>query len=282
MEDINFTSLAPRHGSRPLMGTWNDIGTSQLNGGAFNWGSLWSGIKNFGSTIKSYGSKAWNSSAGQMLRDKLKDTNFQEKVVNGVVTGIHGAVDLANQAVQKEIDRRLENSRVPPQRGDEVEVEEVEVEEKLPPLEKVPGAPPRPQKRPRPELEETLVTESKEPPSYEQALKEGASPPSYPMTKPIAPMARPVYGKDYKPVTLELPPPPPPPTRPTVPPLPAPSAAAAGPVSAPVAVPLPAARPVAVATARNPRGQRGANWQSTLNSIVGLGVKSLKRRRCYY
>ncbi|AUG71742.1 pVI [Rhesus adenovirus 60] len=280
MEDINFTSLAPRHGSRPLMGTWNDIGTSQLNGGAFNWGSLWSGIKNFGSTIKSYGSKAWNSSAGQMLRDKLKDTNFQEKVVNGVVTGIHGAVDLANQAVQKEIDRRLESSRVPPQRGDEVEVEEVEVEEKLPPLEKVPGAPPRPQKRPRPELEETLVTESKEPPSYEQALKEGASPPSYPMTKPIAPMARPVYGKDYKPVTLELPPPPP--TRPTVPPLPTPSAAAAGPVSAPSAVPLPAARPVAVATVRNPRGQRGANWQSTLNSIVGLGVKSLKRRRCYY
>ncbi|WGH00125.1 pVI [Human mastadenovirus G] len=272
MEDINFTSLAPRQGSRPLMGTWNDIGSSQLNGGAFNWGSLWSGIKNFGSAIKSYGSKAWNSSTGQMLRDKLKDTNFQEKVVNGVVTGIHGAVDLANQAVQKEIDRRWENSRVPPQRGDEVEVEEVEVEEKLPPLEKVPGAPPRPQKRPRPDLEETLVTETIEPPSYEQALKEGASP--YPMTKPIAPMARPVYGKDHKPVTLELPPPPP--SRPTVPPLPAPSA---GPSSAPSAAPAPTARPVAVATARAPRG---SNWQSTLNSIVGLGVKTLKRRRCYY
>lgn len=281
MEDINFASLAPRHGSRPFMGTWNDIGTSQLNGGAFNWSGLWSGLKNFGSTIKNYGSKAWNSSAGQMLRDKLKDTNFQEKVVNGVVTGIHGAVDLANQAVQKEIDKRLQNSRVPPQPQ---EVEEVEVEEKLPPLEKVPGVPPKAEKRPRPDLEETLVTETMEPPSYEQALKEGASP--YPMTKPIAPMARPVYGKDYKPVTLDLPPPQrpiPPPRRnpprpsiaPTVPPIAGPSASPVE--SSPSVAPDPVIRPVAVA-----RPARGANWQNTLSSIVGLGVKSLKRRRCFY
>ncbi|AGK27137.1 pVI [Baboon adenovirus 3] len=269
MEDINFSSLAPRHGSRPFMGTWNDIGTSQLNGGAFSWSSLWSGLKNFGSTIKTYGNKAWNSSTGQMLRDKLKDQNFQQKVVDGLASGINGVVDLANQAVQNQINQRLENSRVPPQKG--AEVEEVEVEEKLPPLEVVPGAPPKGEKRPRPDLEETLVTGTLEPPSYEQALKEGASP--YPMTKPIAPMARPVYGKDHKPVTLELPPPP------TVPPLPAPSVGTVASAPAVVPAPQPAVRPVAVATARNPRG---ANWQSTLNSIVGLGVKTLKRRRCYY
>lgn len=267
MEDINFASLAPRHGSRPFMGTWNDIGTSQLNGGAFSWSSLWSGLKNFGSTIKTYGNKAWNSSTGQMLRDKLKDQNFQQKVVDGVASGINGVVDLANQAVQNQINKRLENARPPPPPAKGEETEEVEVEEKLPPLEKVP---PRPEKRPRPDMEETLVTKVTEPPSYEQALKEGASP--YPMTKPIAPMARPVYGKDSnKPVTLELPPPP------TVPGLPAPTISAAAPV-----ISRPTARPVAVATTTAARNPRGANWQSTLNSIVGLGVKSLKRRRCYY
>ncbi|AFD10569.1 pVI [Simian adenovirus 18] len=268
MEDINFASLAPRHGSRPFMGTWNEIGTSQLNGGAFSWSSLWSGIKNFGSTIKTYGNKAWNSSTGQMLRDKLKDQNFQQKVVDGLASGINGVVDLANQAVQNQINQRLENSRQPPAALQQrPQVEEVEVEEKLPPLETVSpvGVPSKGEKRPRPELEETLVTETLEPPSYEQALKEGATP--LPMTRPIGPMARPVYGKEHKAVTLELPPP-----APTVPPMPGPTLG--------TAVPRPAAPPVAVATPARP--SRGANWQSTLNSIVGLGVKSLKRRRCYY
>lgn len=252
------------------MGTWNEIGTSQLNGGAFSWSSLWSGIKNFGSTIKTYGNKAWNSSTGQMLRDKLKDQNFQQKVVDGLASGINGVVDLANQAVQNQINQRLENSRQPPvalQQRPPTKLEEVEVEENLAPLETAPPLPSKGEKRPRPELEETLVIESREPPSYEQALKEGASP--YPMTKPIAPMARPVYGKEHKAVTLELPPPPP---APTVPPMPGPTLG--------TAVPPPAAPPVAVATPA--RRSRGANWQSTLNSIVGLGVKSLKRRRCYY
>src|SRR3989454_6687250 len=108
MEDINFASLAPRHGSRPFMGNWQDIGTSNMSGGAFSWGSLWSGIKNFGSTIKNYGSKAWNSSTGQMLRDKLKDPNFQQKVVDGLASGISGVVDLANQAVQNKINSKLD------------------------------------------------------------------------------------------------------------------------------------------------------------------------------
>ena len=194
MEDINFASLAPRHGSRPFMGTWNEIGTSQLNGGAFSWSSLWSGIKNFGSSIKSFGNKAWNSNTGQMLRDKLKDQNFQQKVVDGLASGINGVVDIANQALQNQINQRLENSRQPPvalKQRPTPEPEEVEVEEKLPPLESAPPLPSKGEKRSRPELEETLVVESREPPSYEQALKEGAS---YPMTRPIGSMARPVYG----------------------------------------------------------------------------------------
>lgn len=258
MEDINFSSLAPRHGTRPYMGTWNEIGTSQLNGGAFNWNSIWSGLKNFGSTIKTYGSKAWNSQTGQMLRDKLKDQNFQQKVVDGLASGINGVVDIANQAVQKQIANRLEPRP-----------DEVMVEEKLPPLETVPGSvPSKGEKRPRPDAEETLVTHTIEPPSYEEAVKQGAAlaPTTYPMTKPILPTR--VYGKNENaPMTLEIPP------------LPEPTVAEPV-VTAPIVstVSRPEVRPVAVASSRNPRS---TNWQSTLNSIVGLGVKSLKRRRCY-
>ena len=256
MEDINFSSLAPRHGTRPYMGTWNEIGTSQLNGGAFNWNSIWSGLKNFGSTIKSYGTKAWNSQTGQMLRDKLKDQNFQQKVVDGLASGINGVVDIANQAVQKQIANRLEPRP-----------DEVTVEEKLPPLQTVPASvPSKGEKRPRPEAEETLVTHTIEPPSYEEAVK--TAPTTYPMTKPILPMATRVYGKnEHAPMTLEIPP------------LPEPTIAEPVVSTAPVTtVTRPEVRPVAVASLRNPRS---SNWQSTLNSIVGLGVKSLKRRRCY-
>src|SRR2546421_254831 len=42
----------------------------------------------------------------------------------------------------------------------------------------------RGEKRPRPDREETLVTQIDEPPSYEEALKQGL-----PTTRPIAPMA---------------------------------------------------------------------------------------------
>ncbi|ALE30362.1 pVI [Simian adenovirus 13] len=247
MEDVNFSSLAPRHGTRPYLGTWNDIGTSQLNGGAFNWSSIWSGLKNFGSTIKSYGNRAWNSSTGQLLRDKLKDQNFQQKVVDGLAAGINGVVDIANQAVQREINNRLDPRPV---------------EEELPALERQPQG----EKRPRPDLEETLVTE--EPPSYEEAVKGAPSvalkPVTYPLTKPIMSMATPVGDA---PMVVDLPPPPAGMTTPTVP--------------VPIAPPVsrPAIRPVAVAT---PRYTRTNNWQNTLNSIVGLGVKTLKRRRCYY
>ena len=150
------------------MGNWQDIGTSNMSGGAFSWGSLWSGIKNFGSTIKNYGSKAWNSSTGQMLRDKLKEQNFQQKVVDGLASGISGVVDLANQAVQNKINSKLDPR--PP------------VEEPPPAVETV-SPEGRGEKRPRPDREETLVTQIDEPPSYEEALKQGL-----PTTRPIAPM----------------------------------------------------------------------------------------------
>ncbi len=226
------------------MGTWSDIGNSQLNGGAFNWSSLWSGLKNFGSTLKTYGNKAWNSSTGQALREKLKEQNFQQKVVDGLASGINGVVDLANQAVQKQINSRLD--AVPPAGS----VEMPQVEEELPPLDK------RGDKRPRPDAEETLLTHTDEPPPYEEAVKLGL-----PTTRPIAPLATGVLKPESnKPATLDLPPPQP--SRPST-----------------VAKPLP---PVAVARAR-PGGtaRPHANWQSTLNSIVGLGVQSVKRRRCY-
>lgn len=235
MEDINFASLAPRHGTRPFMGTWNEIGTSQLNGGAFNWSSVWSGLKNFGSTLRTYGNKAWNSSTGQMLREKLADQNFQQKVVDGLASGINGVVDIANQAVQREINSRLDPR--PPA------ATVVEMEDATPP--------PRGEKRPRPDAEETIL-QVDEPPSYEEAVKAGM-----PTTRIIAPLSTGVM----KPATLDLPPPP----------APAP----------PKAAPVVQAPPVATAVRRVPARRQAQNWQSTLHSIVGLGVKSLKRRRCY-
>lgn len=235
MEDINFASLAPRHGTRPFMGTWNEIGTSQLNGGAFNWSSVWSGLKNFGSTLRTYGNKAWNSSTGQLLREKLKDQNFQQKVVDGLASGINGVVDIANQAVQREINSRLDPR--PPA------ATVVEMEDATPP--------PRGEKRPRPDAEETTL-QVDEPPSYEEAVKAGM-----PTTRIIAPLSTGVM----KPATLDLPPPP----------APAP----------PKAAPVVQAPPVATAVRRVPARRQAQNWQSTLHSIVGLGVKSLKRRRCY-
>lgn len=236
MEDINFASLAPRHGTRPFMGTWNEIGTSQLNGGAFNWSSVWSGLKNFGSTLRTYGNKAWNSSTGQLLREKLKDQNFQQKVVDGLASGINGVVDIANQAVQREINSRLDPR---PPAATVVEMEDATL------------PPPKGEKRPRPDAEETTL-QVDEPPSYEEAVKAGM-----PTTRIIAPLSTGVM----KPATLDLPPPP----------APAP----------PKAAPVVQAPPVATAVRRVPARRQAQNWQSTLHSIVGLGVKSLKRRRCF-
>ncbi|AMB43030.1 pVI [Bat mastadenovirus WIV13] len=153
MEEINFAALAPRQGTKPLIGAWSNIGTSEMNGGAFNWGSLLSGLKVFGNAVKDLGRKALNSSTGQALKQKLKDTNLQEKIVEGISSGIHGAVDIANQEIQKTLAKRLDPVHTTPSPLDVLE----ETEEKdfshvsLPPITK-----------------KRKVEESYDPPSYNE------------------------------------------------------------------------------------------------------------------
>lgn len=247
-----------------MMGPYYDIGTSSLSGGAFNWGSIWSGLKNFGNTVKNYGSKVWNSSTGQALREKLKDTNLQEKIVDGISTGIHGAVDLARQ----ELDRQLAG-RLDPPPGAQVEPPPAPTESAGPlepgPVEdkpKPPLATTYPAKRPRDEEEQQVA-----PPSYEELYPNG--PPgattkdlrprpnmNRPMTRPHISMATPVLTPDELaslPVTLDEPPR----------------------SLQPTAVPAPPN------VFRPSRASRLSSWQSTLDSITGMGVRALKRRRCF-
>ncbi|BBE29312.1 pVI [Bat mastadenovirus] len=248
MDAVNFSVLAPRYGTHPMMSSWSGIGTSGMNGGAFNWGGLWSGIKNFGNSVKTWGSKAWNSQTGKMLRQKLNDTKVREKLVEGISTGVHGALDIANQEIAKQIEKRLE-------RREPIVVEE---EENI--LEKAPLVVDISKKRPR---DEELIITSEEPPSYEEAL---AAAPLRPMTKPHPSLAKPVLVDT--PATLELKPSDdlPPPYTPTAP-------VAAEPV--PVITAPAAAVPVPSLTGR----RRG--WQGTLANIVGVGIRGVKRRRCY-
>lgn len=248
MDNVNFSALAPRVGSRPMMSTWNDIGVSSMNGGAFSWGSIWSGLKNFGSSAKAFGQKVWNSSTGVKLRQKLKDTKAQEKLVEGLASGVHGALDIANQELAKAIEKRLDRPVIMPEPEPDAQIEEIVEESK-----EIGG-------KKRPPEEEEIVTKIEEaPPSYEEIFGTKDAP-LVPMTRPIPSMARPVVAPTVppmvdQPTTLDLPPPPSPP-RPVVRPAPVPA------YSAPAFGP--------------PRG-----WQSTLNSIVGAGVRVVKRRRCY-
>lgn len=244
MEEFSFSSLAPRRGTRPMLNSWSDIGTSSMSGGAINWGNLWSGLKSFGSSfgsnIKTLGSKAWNSSAGQALREKLKDTGVQEKLIDGISSGIHGAIDLTRQELDRAIAKRMESSRNPPPG--------VEVEETMAPTEI------RPSKRPREEEEQIVIktNPSPQPPPYEEIFGD-KKPPPFPMTRPHPSMARPVLPPTQPPITdvpttLDLPPP-----------------------------PVSLSKPIGA----NVRPSRRTNWQGTLNRIVGLGVTSAKRRRCF-
>ncbi|AMB43156.1 pVI [Bat mastadenovirus WIV12] len=133
MEEINFAALAPRQGTKPLIGVWSNIGTSEMNGGAINWGSLLNGLKMFGSTVKDLGRRALSSSTAQALKQKLKDTNLQEKIVEGISTGIHGAVDIAKQEVDRAIAKRLE--QIPTHAKDSLqEAEEADLKVSLPPV----------------------------------------------------------------------------------------------------------------------------------------------------
>lgn len=252
MENINFSALAPRVGSRPMMSTWNDIGVSSMNGGAFSWGSIWSGLKSFGSTAKNYGSKLWNSSTGVKLRQKLKDTNAQDKLVEGLAQGVHGAIDIANQEIAKAIEKRLDRPPMIVEPPADAQVEEILEESK-----EIGG-----KKRPADDVEE-IVTKVEAPPSYDELFGD-KGPPPMPMTRPIHPMARPVVPPTLPPAvdvptTLDLPPPPSPPR-----------------VSRPaVVVPTPAP------AFRLPSRGAPSSWQGTLSSIVGAGVRTIKRRRCF-
>ncbi|AAB38724.1 pVI [Canine mastadenovirus A] len=249
MDAVNFSILAPRYGAHPMMSGWSGIGTSGMNGGAFNWGGIWSGIKNFGSNVKSWGSKAWNSQTGKLLRQKLNDTKVREKLVEGISTGVHGALDIANQELAKQIERRLERQQpLEP----EVEVEEEVVDIK--PEAQAPLVVQIPKKRPR---DEDLLITADEPPSYEESIKTMA--PLMPMTRPHPSMAKPVLVD--RPTTLELKPSDQPPAYSP----PAPSA---------VRVTVPSNIPVVT-----PARSRG--WQGTLANIVGVGLSNVKRRRCF-
>lgn len=266
MEDL-FTALAPRRGTRPMMGPAYEIGTSSLSGGAISWGSVWNSLKNFGSSIKNFGNKVWNSSTGQALKQKLKDTDLQGKIVEGISTGIHGAVDLARQELDRQLANRLELPPPPPDAQVEqpVPTESMEVvEPSKAPLEdkKRPTASTYPAVSKRP-LEEAEVTA---PPAYDEIYPDG--PPLVPTTKdvrPLRPMTRPHISMATPvltpeelanvPMTLDEPP------------------RTLQSVQPNTAVPAPPN------VFRRPG--RSSGWQSTLNSITGLGVRSLKKRRCY-
>lgn len=253
MSDLDFSSLAPRRGTQPLLGS--TFGTSDLSGGAINWSGLWSGIKNFGSNIKHWGSKAWNSSTGQALRQKLKDTGFQDKVVEGISTGLHGALDVARQ----ELDRRLEQQLGPrPTPTPEVEPPMTEEEQAKPePIPAVkPSAPPAfkgPVKRPVADVSYEIQTLD-EPPSYAEAVQTPPPlpPKKRPTTRPIAPMVTEVIAPPVQTATtLEL-------ARPSQ------------------AVVVPPAPPLYVH-----RPRLSGNWQSKLQTVVGAGLRCSRRRRCY-
>lgn len=241
-----------------MLSGWSDIGTSSMNGGAFNWGSLWSGVKNFGSSLKSWGNRAWNSSTAQTLREKLKDSNVQEKIAEGLASGIHGAVDLANQEIARAVQKRLESRPTvlvedPALASTPATTEELVVD--VPPAAPE-GATVESVVKKRPADEDELVVRSDEPPSYDELFP----------SKSAAPISlRPTAVRPAAPLVA------------TTTPRPAASRAPAAVIATTpetVAV-VPASRPVVSSSRRN----RG--WQGTLNSIVGLGVRAVKRRRCY-
>lgn len=218
--EADFTLLAPHYGTRPI--TSFHIGNSSLSGGAINWGNIWSGIKSIGSNVKSWSDKAWNSSTGQMLRQKLKDTNVQEKLVDTLASGVHGALDIANQQLQKAINKRLDPiPEAETTDADEV-VEREEVNEKPTPL--VVDMDKGRHKQPYNAIPPPL------PPTYDEVLQEIHSSQPKEIFEPIE--------KKY-----DTPP------------------------------------PAVVHTLLPPSNRRG--WQNTLNDIVGVGLRGIKRRRCY-
>lgn len=247
-----------------MLSQWSGIGTHEMHGGAFNLGSLWSGIRNVGSAVKNWGSRAWHSNAGQALRAQLKKTGLQEKIIEGVSAGIHGAVDLGRQQLEKAIEQRLERrptaagvEDLPPPPGTVLEADRLPpsyaeaVAERPPPADVLLPAsskPPvavvtlPPKKRVSEEPVEEVVIRSSAPPSYDEVMapqptlvaEQGAMK-AVPVTKPAQPFTPAVHETQR--IVTNL--------------------------------------PITTAVTR----RRG--WQGTLNDIVGLGVRTVKRRRCY-
>lgn len=288
MEDLSFSALAPRFGTRPVMGTWSEIGTSQMNGGALSWSGLWSGLKSFGSSLASTANKAWNSGAVQSVRNKLKDADVQGKIGEVLASGVHGALDVANQAVSHAVDRKLQQQQLRQQQLLRQQREqmgvmepsyEMETDELPPPPKELllpppppPSAPPaaatparRPAKRPAASTgTQEILIRSDEPPPYEELYPDKAGIPATLELRPPPETKLPAVAHNKMR-------PPPPLTAPTTP-------APAAPVRR-----RPAAAPAAApASSKAPQvGVRARGWQNKLNTIVGLGVRTCKRRRCY-
>ena len=280
MEDLSFSALAPRFGTRPVMGTWSEIGTSQMNGGALSWSGLWSGLKSFGSSLASTANKAWNSGAVQSVRNKLKDADVQGKIGEVLASGVHGALDVANQAVSHAVDRKLQQQQLRQQQllrqqreqmgvmepSYEMETDELPPppEDLLPPPPPPPPASATPARRPvkRPAATQEIIIRSDEPPPYEELYPDKAGIPATLELRPPPETKLPAVAHN------KMRPPPP---------LTAPTTSAPAP-AAPVRR-RPAAAP---ASSKAPQmGVRARGWQNKLNTIVGLGVRATKRRRCY-
>lgn len=254
-----------------MLAHWSDIGTCQMNGGAFSWSNIWDGARRIGSTFKSWGSRLWNSSTGQALRAQLRDTGLQQKVVEGLSEGIHGAVDLARQEVDRELRRRLEKRPTVAVLEDEPEAAAVPVAVAGPAAVPVPSAlPPAVEAAAGPAVVGALPP----PPAY------SATDPN-PVAVPTRPAGDIVFGTDG-PRSLVT-------TNTSVaagPPAPL-LASQQGLVDIPVTQP---GRPFSPAVQQRQRivaslpvttVTRRRNWQGTLDSIMGMGVHAIKRRRCY-
>ena len=192
---------------------------------------------------------------------------------------------MANQAVSHAVDRKLQMQQLRQQQllrqqreqmgvvepSYEMETDELPPPPKellLPPPPPPPSAPPasaaparRPAKRPATGTQEILIR-SDEPPPYEELYPDKAGIPATLELRPPPETKLPAVAHNKMR-------PPPPLTAPTTP-APAPAA----PVRR-----RPAAAP---ASSKAPQvGVRARGWQNKLNTIVGLGVRTCKRRRCY-
>lgn len=178
MDTVNFSALAPRYGLRPFY-SFEGLGTSALNGGAINWGNLWSGFKRVGASLKHAGDRLWHSKTAQSIKRELEKSGTREKLAQSVALGVHGALDLANQALANKLERHLGY----PVSYPEDAVSE-EIDEAISPPKNVVIAPTRPReeelvlKKDGEPFQETLVNYVEEPPPYEEAVKTLAPAPS--------------------------------------------------------------------------------------------------------